>query len=404
MLRKLLLAGSTAILASVISVSAMAAGPLKIGALLPMTGALQDYGATSLNGIKLAIEQINAAGGVNGQPVQLAVGDTQTTAQSGVDAAQKLVSVEGAQAIVGAMSSGVTIPVAKSVTSVLGVAQISNASTSPVITNLDDKDFLFRTVPSDAFQGVALAQVTKEKGIKSVSTIYVNNDYGKGLADAFAKAFTAVGGKVVHQTAYEPKQASYRGELQSLSKGGPQALVLIGYPEDGTPILKQSLENGFFTKFIFTDGMKAPEIISAIGAKYLDGSFGTSPEALATSKASQDFTKAYDAKYGSRPPKPYIDTAYDAVYIIALAAEKAHSTNPKAIRDALRFVANPPGTKVLPGEFKKAKALLDKGKDINYVGAAGSEDFDKHGDVSGTFAHWEIKNGKIVTVKIFEPK
>jgi ABC-type branched-subunit amino acid transport system substrate-binding protein len=376
---------------------------LKLGALMPMTGALQPYGETSLNGVRLAVDEMNAAGGVLGGKVELVVGDTQTAPQSGVDAAKKMVSVSKVSGLVGALSSGVSIPVAKSVSSVNGVPQISGASTSPVITKLDDRDFMFRTVPSDAFQGVALARLVKDKGIDDVAVIYVNNDYGKGLYEAFAGAFEKIGGKVTEAVAYEEKQASYRGELQRAAKGGSEHLVQIAYLGDGIPMLKQALEGGTFAKFIFTDGMKGPEMITSIGAQYLNGSFGTSPEALAGEPASR-FKKAYEKAYGELPPKPYIDSAYDATMLLGLAAAKAGTTDGKAIRDALRAVANPPGEEILPGDFAKALAAIKAGKDIDYVGAAGSQNLDADGDVPGTFAHWAVKDGEIVTVEVFEPK
>lgn len=94
-----------------------------------------------------------------------------------------------------------------------------------MITNLNDNDFLFRTVPSDAFQGVAMAQIAQEKGAKTVGVVYVNNDYGQGLAEAFSDAFEKAGGKVAASVAYEEKQASYRGELQRAAQGRPDTLV-----------------------------------------------------------------------------------------------------------------------------------------------------------------------------------
>ena len=399
-MNKIRFSGTAAVLAAaVLAASPALAEGLKLGALMPMTGGLQAYGESSFNGVKLAEDEINKAGGVLGGKLEIVVGDTQTTPQPGVDAAQKLVSIEKVKGIVGALSSGVTIPVAKSVTSGAGIPQISSASTSPEITGLADNDFLFRTVPTDAVQGVALAQVAAEKGLKSAAILYVNNDYGKGLADAFAKSFK---GKVTASLAFEEKQASYRGELQNAAKGKPEALLLISYPEDGIPILKQALEGGFFKKFVLTDGMKAPEVISSIGAQYLEGTFATAPQAAG--EGADLFKKAYEAKFGELPPKPFIDSAYDATILLALAAVKAGSDDPKKIRDALRFVANPPGETVLPGEFAKGKKLLEEGKDIDYVGAAGPQNFDKNGDVAGTYAHWEIKGGKIVTIKVFEPK
>ncbi|MCF8039864.1 MAG: ABC transporter substrate-binding protein [Desulfohalobiaceae bacterium] len=377
---------------------------VKIGALMPMTGDLQAYGESCYTGVQLAIEQINEGGGVLGSELQLKLGDTQTKPQPGIDAAQKLVSVENVSAIVGALSSGVTIPVASSVTSSAGVVLMSPASTSPVITNLEDNDFLFRSVPSDAFQGVALAQLVEEAGYENVATLYVNNDYGEGLAVSFEKAFKSKGGTVSQSLAYEPGNASYRGELSKAASKGAEALNLIGYPENGITILRQALEEGLFTKFIFSDGLKAPEIIDSIGAKYLNGSSGTVPQALSDTPSAQNYLSAYKERFGQVPPKPYIDTSYDATFVLALAIEKAGKTDGKAVQEILREVANPPGEKVLPGEWAKAVKLLSEGKDINYVGASGSVDFDENGDVGGTFGHWMIKDGEIVTVKVFEPK
>ncbi len=389
---------------SLITSPAQAEKSVKIGALMPMTGDLQAYGESCYTGVKLAVEQINADGGVLGSTLELKLGDTQTKPQPGIDAAQKLVSVENVSAIVGALSSGVTIPVASSVTNEAGVVLMSPASTSPVITGLEDKDFLFRSVPSDAFQGVALAQLVEEAGYENVATLYVNNDYGEGLAESFQYAFEKKGGTVSQTLAYEPGNASYRGELSKAASKGAEALNLIGYPENGITILRQALEEGLFTEFIFSDGLKAPEIIEAIGAKYLNGSSGTVPQALSDTPSAQNYLSAYKDRFGEVPPKPYIDTSYDAVYALCLAIEKAGSTDGTAVRDALRDVANAPGEKVLPGEWAKGVKLLAEGKDIDYVGASGSVDFDENGDVGGTFGHWMIKDGEIVTVKVFEPE
>ncbi|KAF0279852.1 ABC transporter substrate-binding protein [Spiribacter aquaticus] len=375
---------------------------LKVGALLPLTGDLQAYGESSRNGINLAAEEINAAGGVLGEPMTIEIADTQTEPQSGVDAAQRLVSVQGVSAIVGALSSGVTIPVASSVSAVEGVPQISGASTSPVMTDLDDNDFLFRTTPSDAFQGTALAEVAGDEGMDSVAIMYINNDYGEGLADAFTDSFEAAGGEVVGTSAYEPGLASYRGELSQVSDG-ESPLLLIGYPENGQTILRQALEGGHFRDFLFTDGMKSPQIVENLGAQYLNGSAGTVPQARDDTDAAQHFTEAYEASFGELPPVPYIDTAYDAVYTIALAAVAADSTDPVAIRDHLRAVNDPDGEPVGPGDFAEAAELLGNGQAVNYEGASGSVNYDENGDVAGTFAHWEIEDGEYVTVRVFEP-
>lgn len=383
--------------------AAQAQDSIRIGALIPMTGGLQSYGEASLDGIRMAVDEVNAAGGLlDGRQVELVVGDTQTRPQAAIDTAQRLVSVEGVVGIIGALASGNTIPVAQNITSVNRIPQISNASTAPAITDLDDDDFLFRTVPSDAYQGVALAQIVGGEGHDNVAVLYVNNDYGQGLADAFADAFGERGGTVTGRAAFEPNQASYRGELSGLA-GDAEALVLIAYPDDGgLTIVRQSLEEGFFDQFIFTDGMKAEGLLTQIGGDFLEGAYGSTARGVET-EAGNRWRAAYEEKHGALPPLPYIDTAYDAAMIMMLAIEKAGSTDGTAIRDAIRPVANAPGEAVLPGEVQKAKDLIAAGSDINYTGAAGDQEFDEAGDVSGTFEHWVIRDGEFVTERIFDP-
>jgi branched-chain amino acid transport system substrate-binding protein len=382
----------------------LSAGPasaqdVRIGAIMSTTGPLQVYGEAGLRGIRLVIDQVNEAGGLLGQQVEVVAADDATNPQVGVDAAQRIVNVDGVAGIIGALSSGVTIPIATTVSAPAGVPQISSASTSPVITTLEDNGFLFRTTPNDALQGEVLADVVRQQGIEKVAVVYVNNDYGKGLADAFGGAY---GGEVTASVAYEERQASYRGELSRAAEGDPEALVMIAYPGDGIPMVRQALEEGFFERFVFTDGMKAAEVAAAAGGA-LDGAFGTAPAGDPESKAAKLFREMYEESYGELPPQPYIDTAYDATMLIALAIEKAGSTEGAAIRDALHEVANPPGETILPGEFAKAKELLAAGQDVDYEGAAGSQNFDEAGDVPGTYSHWAIEGGRIVEVELIRP-
>ena len=377
------------------------ADDIKIGALMPLTGQLQELTPPILNGAKLAVEEANAAGGVMGKTVVLEVKDTQLNPQVANDAAQKLVSVDGAVGSVGPLASGITAAVANTVTINAKHPIVSPSATAPTITDLDDNDFVFRTTASDAYQGVALAQLMAEKGSSKVAVIYVNNDYGVGLAKSLEEAMSLTGGTVTGKVAYEPKSTSYRGELSKLAEGGAEELVVVGYPADGgIDIVRQALEEGFFGKFVFTDGMKAQGLIDNIGGANLAGSYGTAPRGVETD-ASKGFADMYSKKFGADPSGPYIHNNYDAAMILMLGIEKAGSTDGAAVRDGMRAVANAPGEIVGPGEFAKAKELLAAGKDINYEGAAGAQDFDENGDVAGTFEHWEIKDDALVTVKIF---
>ena len=199
--------------------------PLKIGMLNSMTGDLSDFGKAHKLSAELAIEHINAVGGVGGFPVELIVKDTQTNATVGVDAANALVA-EGVPAYVGALASSVTMPVATTVSSQKNIVQISAASTSPAITALADNDFLFRTTVSDAFQGQVLARLAKEN-YSSAGVIYVNNPYGEGLAKQFKTTFEAEGGKVTAMVPHEQTQPSYKSELTKATAGKPDVLVAL---------------------------------------------------------------------------------------------------------------------------------------------------------------------------------
>jgi branched-chain amino acid transport system substrate-binding protein len=141
-------------------------------------------------------------------------------------------------------------------------------------------------------------------------------------------------------------------------------------------------------------------VVTAIGDKENRISFGTAPQAFEGTKTYNAFKKSYEDKFGKLPDAPYLDMAYDATMILALAIAKTGSTDGTAIRNAMREVANAPGVDVGPGEWKKAMEAIQKGEDIDYVGASGSCDFDKNGDVAGTYANWKVEKGQIVTTEV----
>ena len=280
--------------------------------------------------------------------------------------------------------------------------------TSPDITTLDDDDFVFRTAPSDALQGVVLGRLARELGFDFASTIYVDNAYGEGLANQFKEEFEKKGGEVLatvhHVSAPESNEPTYVSELRTAAEGEPDVLVVISYPESTKIILRQAILKEFITKFLFVDGNKSPALIEAIGPQYLNGSFGTAPAAV--EPAAKDLVvAAYEAEYGEVPVRPFFVNAYDAVILLALAIEKAGEAKGPAIRDAIREVANPPGESVGPGPegLRRALELLRDGVDINYEGAAGPHDFDQFGDVITPIEVWKIQDGKIETERYETP-
>ncbi|RLC91805.1 MAG: amino acid ABC transporter substrate-binding protein [Chloroflexi bacterium] len=372
------------------------AGPkVKMGVLIPETGALAEFGAGFRQSTDLAAKQFEEAG----FPIELVYADTETSAMPAVEAARTLVDVEKVQVLIGAAASGVTIPIAESVAIPSGVPQISNASTSPLITVLpadEGKDYLFRTCFSDALQGIIAGKLAAEQGYKTASVIWVNNPYGEGLAENFKAAFEYRGGTVLEMVPHDEAVApTYVSELKKAMEGEPDVLFCISYPGHATVYLKEFIEAGYneTTDLLFCDGTKSAEMPAEIGPEYLAGFYGTAPGS-AVGAAHDAFATAFEEEYGELPPLPFMDTIYDGVVAAALAAAacdaKGMDITPTCIRDHLREVAKPPGETIIPGSenFKKALDLLKKGEAINYEGAAGSVDFDEAGDVITPVEIW----------------
>lgn len=400
-----------------LSSTGWAAEPIKIGSLMSLTGGLAPFGPPIDYGARLAAAQINGAGGIFGRMVEIVTRDTGTAAAVGRDAATKLIEIDRVPAIVGALSSGVTVG-SSSVSIASGVVQISPASTSPQLTDLEDKDFVFRTCPSDALQGVVQGAVAANQGYKTASVLFVNNPYGKGLAENFKASFEKRGGKVIAMVPYEGEKPSYRGEVEAAIKGNPDVLNVIAYPVDGNKQLVEAVEIGYKGEYIFPDGMKGDAVSGGPAKDYIDGSLGTAPGALDVAEAAlfeHDY-KAFLAQEGLSDKEisdavtiPFRMQAYDATALIALAIAKtgpkflnmSQREQGKAIRDNLRRVAQAPGTHVKYNQFAKAFDLLGKGKNVNYQGASGPISFDKNGDVKqAAIEIWMVRKGKTISVWI----
>lgn len=383
-------------------ISGALAQEIKVGTLMAHTGPLKEFGPNIQNGVVLAAKQMAAAG----FSINLIHEDSETSAIPGTNAAKKLVEIDRVVGIVGALASGVTVPVAESVTCPNNVILISPASTSPLITVLPadkGKDFLFRTCPSDALQGVIAGKLCASYN-KTASVIYVNNPYGQGLAEQFKRSFERRRGKVLTMVPIDEKAAeSYTAELRKALAGKPDRLCAFSYPEHAKVYLKEAIEFFKYRRFLFCDGTKSEDIVKALGARNVEGQMGTAAGS-AGGEPYVMFNADYKAEYGKLPPLPYITNAYDGTAVIGLAAYAAKvkglPLSAKNIRDNMRAVANPPGEVVKPGEFKKAFDLLNSGKQINYEGAAGSVDFDENGDVKTPIEIWKYSKGDIVTVRL----
>ena len=378
----------------VVSFSTKTFADIKMGIILGFTGPIESLTPAMASSAELAFKEASDSGSLlGGKKITVERADsTCVDSAAATSAAEGLVSA-GVVAIMGADCSGVTTAVANNVAVPNGIVMISPSATSPALTDIKDKGFFFRTAPSDARGGEILAQITKDRGIKSVAVTYTNNDYGKGLADVFKSEAEKRGIKITTVTAHEDGKADYSAEVATLASAGGDAVAVIGYlDQGGKGIIQGSLDSGAFDTFILSDGMIGDSLTKTFG-KSLNKSFGSLPGS--TGKGAGVFAKV--AKQGGIDSSgPYTGESYDAAALIALAMQAGGKADRITIQKNVMSVANAPGKKIYPGELKKALDLLAKGKEINYEGATGVE-FTEVGEAFGSFLEKEIKGGKFKT-------
>lgn len=385
-----------------------------VGTLFPYTGGGAEWGPVLRNTAELVAQQINEAATetFGGPIIELIHEDAATSPTIGVDRARKLVTVDQVPMLIGTWSSGVAIPIAESVTMPSEILHIVPIATSPLITVLpaDDSDLLFRTIGSDAQQGVVAAQlaageIIDDYGFDTASVIYVNNAYGQGLADQFIESFEKRGGEVLASIPVRAEpQPTYTAELQQALAGDPDVLLPIVYPAQGNVMLPEARDFYDYTSFQFMDALRTIGTLEAVGPELMAGLYGTTPAADQGSTGYQRFASAYEEAYGEPPPLSFMDTTYDAVAVaglaVASAVAKGLEPTPKNLRDQLRLIAGPPGVAVAADEFGKALQLLAEGKDIDFSGAAGEVNFDEHGQAITSVAVWQFTEDGFETVAL----
>jgi len=369
---------------------------IKMGIILGFTGPIESLTPAMAASAELAFSEASDSGSLlGGQKISVERADsTCVDSAAATSAAEGLIS-GGVVAIMGADCSGVTGAIASNVAVPNGVVMISPSATSPGLTDLADNGYFFRTAPSDARGGQILADITKDRKIKSVAITYTNNDYGKGLADVYAAAVKAHGIKVTTVAAHEDGKADYSAEVATLASAGGDAVAVIGYlDQGGKGIIQGSLDSGAFDTFILSDGMIGDSLTDAFG-KSLNKSFGSLPGS--TGKGAGVFTKVAKAA-GIDSSGPYTGESYDAAALIVLAMQAGGKADRATVQANVMSVANGPGKKIYPGQLKKALDLLAKGKAVDYEGATGVN-FTDVGEAFGSFLEKEIKGGKFKTKK-----
>ena len=363
---------------------------VKIGIILGFTGPIESLAPVMAKSAEMAINEVNKSGKFSHGKIDSVRGDsTCVDAAAAQAAAERLITSEKVNAIMGADCSGVTTAVLKNVAMPNGIVMISPSATSPALSTEPDNGLFFRTAPSDARQGEVVADLLMEKGYKTAALSHTNNDYGKGLAASIEKNFTSKGGKITITASHEDGKADYSAEVAALAQAGGDILIVAGYlDQGGKGIIQASLDSDAFSKFFLPDGMIGDALPKAIGPD-LNGSIGSVPgtDSPGAAKYSELANKA-GFKSG-----PYGPESYDGAALIMLAMEKSKSTKSNVFKNSIMDIANAPGEKIFPGELGKALSLIKAGKDIDYVGATALE-LVGNGESSGSFAEILIENQK----------
>ena len=350
-------------------------GVLKIGTLLPQTGSLVILGPPQAAGVKLALKDINAAGGVLGKPVEVVERDSGDDKTDIANISVDSMLNENVDAIVGAAASAVTLNVIDKITG-SGVLQVSASNTSTRLSTYSDKGMYFRTAPSDVYQGRVVGETAIEDGAETMAILARQDAYGTSLAEQAANAFTDGGGEVKVKTIYNTDASEFTAEVSQIAAANPDAIALIGF-EESSKIIDEMLKQGILPlssskkKMYFVDGNMSNTIPAKPGS--LEGIKGTIPGSEAT-KSFQDRLKEFDANLKDYS---YAAEAYDATVLIALAAEAAKTDLGTAMASKLIEVSSG-GEKCK--DFAACKALASQGKDFDYDGLSGPIEFDTNGD------------------------
>lgn len=389
--RRRLLAGSAALGATFAlgaPLRAQSEGPVALGALLPLSGPLAQFGPQIAAAQKAVIDEVNAAGGVLGRQIAYYPEDDQNVPDTGLLATRKLIGVDHVSAIMGNLNSAVTaamMPVAwENKVMVLAVAG------SDSLVELPHQGYFVRTQPHTVLQGVRLAEVAQSVDAKSVFILSPQQPYSANLILGIRQQLEPTGVKV-EELIFDAKKTSFRSEVEAAIADTPDVLILGGYPPENVIIAKEIYRAGYEGHVVVLSAGLTPAVIEGAGAEVVDGWMTSTPVADSGSNAYAHLAKLL----GVDAPHLFSAQGYDQASLAILAIAKAGTADGTAIRDNIRLVGNEAGVPV-SSAVEGLKALAE-GKEINYLGASGPCKFEDNGNIKVTiFRTLKVVDGALV--------
>ena len=383
------------------AISALAAGgafadEIKIGVLLGFTGPIETITPAMADAAELAFAEVSASGAFLGGHTVVGVRADSGCVDSALAqaSAERLITSDRVVAIMGADCSGVTRAVLENVAMANGVPMVSPSATSPGFTSFDSGGLFYRTAPSDARQGQLLAEIVMGRGISTVAVTHTNNDYGAGLSNAFVENYTAMGGTVSVVIPHEEAKGDYSAEVGSLQSAGGDALMVLGYVDGGSNVIRTAWELGAFEQFFVGDGVFTEDMPNLVGADAAAAIVGTVPSAVGD---AADNWERVGTEAGINWSSSFAGEAYDAAALLMLAAQAAGEASPAGIAANILRVANEPGEEIHAGDLARGMEILAGGGEINYIGAT-NVNLIGPGEAAGSYREYTFVDSAISTI------
>jgi branched-chain amino acid transport system substrate-binding protein len=347
------------------------AGEIVVGEYGSLTGGQATFGQSTHNGIMLAVDEINTAGGVNNRKFRVITEDDQSKSEEAANAVTKLISQNNVIAVLGEVASSASLAAAPICQS-NKVPMITPSSTNERVTGIGD--YIFRMCFIDPYQGEAMANyLSKQAGMNSAAVLVdVKSDYSTGLAANFKKTFVANGGKIVIEQSYAQGDSDFRAQLTAIKAANPQVIFVPGYYNDIGQIAIQARDLGMQQPLAGGDGWESPKLIE-IGGKALEGCFYSNHYHVDDpSPAVRQFVQKYQERFGAKPDS-LAALAYDSARVLADAIKRAGTTDGPKLRDAIAATKdfagvtgtitlgpdrNPIGKKLVVLEIKNGQTVL----------------------------------------------
>jgi len=384
---------------------------IKIGVLLPFTlDGGQDVMNKRLKGIILAKEEINNNGYLLDQEIELVIADNQGNYEENILKAKELVE-KGCVAIIGAAWSSRTIDLAQLVTIPNNIVLISPSSSSPLITELEDNNLVFRTIPSDVFQGKAAAiYALTNLNTQTASVLYIDNAYGSELAHTFRNDYIAMGGTINSFNAYEELDNydlyDFTEPVKSVLQNEPELIYIVSYIQEAAKIATQMsilLKPGYTPQLLGSETLSAGDFLPPnTPVDFVNGMIILKPGTDKNNPLLKEFQANYKALFNEEITDPTSANAYDALYLIAYAILNAQSSDPTIFKNHIFSIANN-GITIGVNEYPIAKALIEADIDIDYNGVTGLLDMDENGDLTkATYLILTIVNNNFEEIGMIE--